>query len=69
MNKYEEINYDELEELSAIGGMDSNAITTANSAATAVITTVEITIALTVLTVAASTLYSCTKNKVTCKRK
>lgn len=67
--KYEEINYNELEDLAAIGGSDTNAITTADSAVTTVVTSVEATIALTMLTIAWSTLYSCTKNKVTCKRK
>lgn len=70
--KYEEINYNELEDLAVIGGTDTNAITTADSAATTVATTAAVTTAVTAvtaLTVAWSNLYSCTKNKITCKRK
>ncbi|EQK48653.1 hypothetical protein C671_0365 [[Clostridium] bifermentans ATCC 19299] len=75
MNKYEKINYDELEELSIVGGMDANAITTADSdvvVASIAYTTYELTqltVALSAVSIAYSKLYSCTKNKVTCKRR
>ena len=75
MKKYEQINYDELEELSVNGGMDGNALTTANSdvvIGSVMFTTYEITqltIALSAMSIAYSNLYSCTKNKATCKRK
>ena len=65
--KYEEISYDELEQLALVGGSDSNAITTADSAITT--TTIQVSIAATALTVAWSILYSCTKNKAQCQRK
>ncbi|MDK2562295.1 hypothetical protein QOZ84_01945 [Romboutsia sedimentorum] len=55
--------------------MDANAITNANSnvvVASIAYTTYELTqltVALSAVSVAASKLYSCTKNKVTCKRR
>ena len=75
MNKYEQIDYAELEELSVVGGADGvGAGTDTNSAvvASVAITTVEITNLVSVIsgaTIAWSMLFSCTKNKVTCKRK
>ena len=75
MNKYEKINYEELEELSVVGGSDGNAMVTANSdvvVSSLMFTTYELaalTIAATGVSAAWSTLFSCTKNKVSCKRK
>lgn len=75
MSKVEIINYEELEELSAVGGADSYAMAGANSdvlVSGLVFTTYELaqlTIAATTVSIAWSALFSCTKNKVTCKRK
>jgi len=75
MKCYSELDLDELEKLSAVGGSDLDG-TRADSAVASTITSLVVTEALTqavtavtVLTLGASTLFSCSKNKVVCKRK
>ena len=71
MNKFEELNYDQLEELSVMGGNDSGSAIAPNSALTSLAAWTAVISAISTVTgvsVGFSALYSCSKNKAACDR-
>lgn len=76
MKSYSVLNMEELEQLATVGGSDIGGITTDSAVASTIGTTIAVSEAVSTvvsliggLSVAASTLYSCTANTKVCTRK